>query len=82
MIKLHINEFKQGLFWYACCEIPAEEDESLYYDNAPMVTISSAVILHARGLTRKRAFKKLSEKIERYYDDKEKDIMTIRRKTL
>lgn len=72
MIKLHINEFKQGLFWYACCEIPAEEDESLYYDNTPMVTISSAVILHARGLTEKRALKKLSEKIERYYDGKEK----------
>ena len=72
MIKLHINEFKQGLFWYACCEIPAEEDESLYYDNTPMVTISSAVVLHARGLTSKRAFEKLSKKVKRYYSDKEK----------
>lgn len=74
MTKLNIYEFRQGLFWYACCEIPAEEDESLYYDNTPMVTISSAVILHARGLTKKRALKKLSEKIERYYDGKEKTL--------
>ena len=74
MTKLNIYEFRQGLFWYACCEIPAEEDESLYYDNTPMVTISSAVILHARGLTEKRALKKLSEKIERYYDGKEKTL--------
>lgn len=74
MTKLNIYEFRQGLFWYACCEIPAEEDEPLYYDNTPMVTISSAVILHARGLTEKRALKKLSEKIERYYDGKEKTL--------
>lgn len=73
MIKLHINEFKQGLFWYACCEIPAEEGESLYYDNTPMVTISGGIILHARGLTSKRAFKKLSKKVKRYYSDKEKN---------
>lgn len=73
MIKLHINEFKQGLFWYACCEIPAEEDESLYYDNTPMVTLSGGIILHARGLTRKRAFEELYKKVQRYYSDKEKN---------
>ena len=73
MTKLKIYEFKQGLFWYACCEIPAEEPEPLYYDNTPMVTISSAVILHARGLTNKRAFEKLSKKVKRYYSDKEKN---------
>ena len=72
MIKLHINEFKQGLFWYACCEIPAEEPERLYYDNAPKVTLSGGIILHARGLTNKQAFKKLSKKVKRYYNDKEK----------
>lgn len=74
MTKLNIYEFRQGLFWYACCEIPAEEDESLYYDNTPMVTLSGGIILHARGLTEKRALKKLSEKIERYYDGKEKTL--------
>lgn len=73
MTKLKIYEFKQGLFWYACCEIPAEEPEHLYYDNTPTVTISSSTVLHARGLTRKRAFKKLSKKVKRYYSDKEKN---------
>lgn len=72
MTKLNIYEFRQGLFWYTCCEIPAEEPEHLYYDNTPEVTLSGGIILHARGLTEKRALKKLSEKIERYYDDKEK----------
>lgn len=73
MTKLNIYEFRQGLFWYACREIPAEEDESLYYDNTPMVTLSGGIILHARGLTSKRAFKKLSKKVKRYYSDKEKN---------
>lgn len=72
MIKLHINEFKQGLFWYACCEIPAEEPERLYCDNAPTVTLSGGIVVHARGLTSKRAFEKLSKKVKRYYSDKEK----------
>ena len=35
MIKLKIVSFKHGLFWYAACEIPAEEHETLYYDNSP-----------------------------------------------
>lgn len=72
MTKLNIYEFRQGLFWYACCEIPAEEPEYLYYDNTQTVTLSGGIVLHARGLTRKRAFKKLSEKVKRYYSDKEK----------
>ena len=72
MTKLKIYEFKQGLFWYACCEIPAEEPERLYCDNAPTVTLSGGIILHARGLTNKQAFKKLSKKVKRYYSDKEK----------
>lgn len=72
MTKLRIYEFKQGLFWYACCEIPAEEPERLYCDNAPTVTLSGGIVVHARGLTYKRAFKKLSKKVKRYYSDKEK----------
>lgn len=72
MTKLKIYEFKQGLFWYACCEIPAEEPKCLYYDNTPEVTLSGGIILHARGLTSKRALKKLSKKVKRYYSDKEK----------
>lgn len=73
MTKLKIYEFKQDLFWYACCEIPAEEPEPLYYDNAPTVTLSGGIILHARGLTSERAFKKLSKKVKRYYSYKEKN---------
>lgn len=72
MTKLNIYEFKQGLFWYACCEIPAEEPERLYCDNAPTVTLSGGIVVHARGLTNKRAFEKLSKKVKRYYSDKEK----------
>lgn len=72
MTKLKIIEFKQGLFWYACCEIPAEEPKTLYYDNTPTVTLSGGVVLHTRGLTRKRAFGELSKKVKRYYSDKEK----------
>lgn len=73
MTKLKIIEFKQGLFWYACCEIPAEEPKTLYYDNTPTVTLSGGIVLHARGLTSKRAFKKLSKKVKRYYSNKEKN---------
>lgn len=73
MTKLKIYEFKQGLFWYACCEIPVEEPKPLYYDNAPTVTLSGGIVLHARGLTRKRAFGELSKKVKRYYSDKEKN---------
>lgn len=70
MTKLKIYEFKQGLFWYACCEIPAEEPEHLYCDNTPTVIMNGPTILHTRGLTNYRAMNKLLDKLEAYYTER------------
>ena len=70
MINLKINSFKSGLFWYACCEIPAEEHETYYYDNAPFVTLHSPVMLHCIGLTYKSVNAKILNKIRQYFNER------------
>lgn len=70
MIKLKINTFKHGLFWYMCCEIPEEEHECFYYDNAPFSKIYSPITLHIRALTYKKAYEKINNKLEEYFEEK------------
>ena len=70
MINLKIISFKSGLFWYACCEIPAEEHETHYYDNDPFITLHSPVVLHCVGLTYKQANKKILDKIKLYFEER------------
>lgn len=70
MIKLKINSFKSGLFWYACCEIPAEELETYYYDNMPFVTLHSPVTLHCVGLTYNQVHKKILHKLKQYFEER------------
>lgn len=70
MIKLKINSFKSGLFWYACCEIPAEEHETYYYDNQPFVTLHSPVTLHCVGLTYKNVNNKILNKLRQYFNER------------
>ena len=68
MNDLKFIVFKHGLFWYACCVIPAKEiGETLYYDNKPYTIPSFPIVLHTRGLTYNKAAKKLADKIEEHY---------------
>ena len=71
MIKIQIISFKHGLFWYSCCEIPAEEKDTFYYDNTSVVTLESPAVLHAVGLTFSRTNKKLINKIKSHFNEKE-----------
>ena len=73
MIKLKINSFKSGLFWYACCEIPAEGHDVYYFDNKPYGTIASPVTLHSIGLTFNSANRKIVNKLKQYF--KERNIL-------
>lgn len=70
MIKLKINSFKCGLFWYAFCEIPTEEHETYYYDNEPFVTIYFPVTLHCIGLTYESVNSKILNKLRLYFDER------------
>lgn len=72
MIKLKINSFKSGLFWYACCETPAEELETYYYDNMPFVTLHSPVTLHCVGLTYNQVHRKMLHKLKQYFEERKK----------
>lgn len=68
MTNLKIIIFKHGLFWYACCGVPAKEaDETVYYDNKPYVISRGPIVLHERGLTYNKAAKKLVDKIKEHY---------------
>lgn len=70
MIKLKINSFKSGLFWYACCEIPPEEHETYYYDNQPFAILLSPITLHCVGLTHKSVNNKMFNKLRQYYNER------------
>ena len=73
MIKLKIVSFKHGLFWYAACEIPAEEHETLYCDNSPFTFLNSPVTLHCVGLTYNQVNRKMLDKLKLYFKDRKND---------
>jgi hypothetical protein len=70
MTSIRVTIFKRGLFWYACCEIPPEEQETLYCDSNPYETIYSSVVLDSIGLTYSRATNKLMDKIKQYFKER------------
>ena len=70
MINLEIISFKHGLFWYACCEIPAVELETYYFDNAPSTVLHSPVTLHCVGLTCDRVNRKMVDKLKQYFKER------------
>ena len=70
MLNLKIISFKHGLFWYACCEIPAEDPEVYYFDNKPYTTFKSPKTLHCVGLTCERANRKMINKLKQLLKSK------------
>ena len=72
MIRLivKISLFKRGLFWYACCEMPTEESEVFYFDDEPYTTIKAIETLYCVGLTRKRASRKMINKLKQYFKER------------
>lgn len=60
MIKTKIVSFKHGLFWYAVCEIPYEEYETL-------------VTLHCIGLTYDQVNKKMLDKLKLHFKERKND---------
>ena len=72
MIKLKINSFKSGLFWYACCEIPTEELSVYYFNNNPTETIASSVTLHSIGLTSNSVNRKIVNKLKQHFKERKR----------
>lgn len=68
MVKLKINTFKHGLLWYSCCEIPPENKEVFYYDNAPFELLFSPIVLHVRAFTYEKSIEKMNNKIKIYFE--------------
>ena len=73
MIKLKIVSFKHGLFWYAACEIPAEEHETFYYNNNPFIFLNSPVTLHCVGLTYNQVNRKMIDKLKLSFKERKND---------
>ena len=70
MLNLKIISFKHGLFWRACCEIPAEERETYYFDNEPFTVLHSPVTLYCVGLTCDQVNRKMVDKLKQYFKER------------
>lgn len=74
MLNLEIKSFKHGLFWYAYCEIPSEERETYYFDNASSIVLHSPITLHCVGLTCDQAIIKMVDKLKQYFKERKENL--------
>ncbi len=70
MIKMETHCFKSGLLWYACADIPSDDEKfTLWFDDKVHTFFKAPITIHAVGLTRSKATERLESKITKHFSD-------------